>query len=222
VGIRIARLKSEIQEAVEAEDYAAAAAMKEELLELKRGSVKRMFEQEGRASQQEGSKGVCEEGDDDDGEAAAVSAITPVKSGRGGMVSARKPKYCVLSANERLRDDEADDSIYYSTPRLTLHCDEMFATKLQGLYSERLVKGSRILDLGASCATLLPDDLNPSEVRVYATLPNSFSLMFLMKETRGHSRGGGHLAMHEMFGRLDSMCGPRVHTATFTMLSSPA
>ena len=84
------------------------------------------------------------------------------------------------------------------------------------------IKGSRILDLGASCATLLPDDLNPSEVRLYATLPNSFSLMFLMKETRGHSRGGGHLAMHEMFGRLDSMCGPRVHTATFTMLSSPA
>ena len=168
--MRIARLKSEIQEAVEAEDYATAAAIKEELLELKRGSVKRMFEQEGRASKQEGGTGGKES--DNDGEAAAVSAITPLKSGSGGMVSARKPKYCVLSANERLRDDEADDSIYYSTPRLTLHCDEMFATKLQGLYSERLAKGSRILDLGASCATLLPDDLNPSEVRLYATFPN--------------------------------------------------
>lgn len=82
----------------------------------------------------------------------------------GALVQSRKPKSLVLSVDERRRDDDSDDSIFFSTPRLTMHFDIGYATKLQALYQERMPKGCRVLDLGASCATLLPDDLAPSEV----------------------------------------------------------
>jgi hypothetical protein len=42
-----------------------------------------------------------------------------------------RPKQKVLSDKERTRDDESPDSIFYSSPRLTLHYDMQFATKLQ-------------------------------------------------------------------------------------------
>ncbi|KAJ1467433.1 hypothetical protein T484DRAFT_1858846, partial [Baffinella frigidus] len=39
-----------------------------------------------------------------------------------------------------------------------LHVDQPFAERLQGLYARRIMAGSAVLDLGASCATFLPED----------------------------------------------------------------
>ncbi|EKX47614.1 hypothetical protein GUITHDRAFT_157604 [Guillardia theta CCMP2712] len=64
----------------------------------------------------------------------------------------------VLSDSERRREDESPDSVFYQDPRMVVHVDMKFAMKLQSLYSKRILPGSAILDLGASCASLLPED----------------------------------------------------------------
>jgi len=65
---------------------------------------------------------------------------------------------------ERRRDDEEDDEVFYAKPRLVLHVDQPFAERLQRLYAQRIMAGSAVLDLGAACATFLPEDVQMREV----------------------------------------------------------
>jgi len=146
--VTVARLRSKLQSAVENEDYLEAARLKDELQQVQRWSVKRRF------------------GNDDAGAAATLGQAERDDAGFGlerrttsdEIILARQPASLVLSQEERTRDDEADDALFYTKPRLTMHYDVQYATKLQGLYTERLQEGSRILDLGASCASLLPPE----------------------------------------------------------------
>jgi len=74
------------------------------------------------------------------------------------------PTKMVLTEEERAREDETPDSEFYKDPRMTLYVDMPFALRLQELYSKRIMSGASVLDLGAACATYLPEGLVTREV----------------------------------------------------------
>ncbi|CAD7700590.1 unnamed protein product [Ostreobium quekettii] len=62
----------------------------------------------------------------------------------------------VLTAEERTRQDEQNDSIFYSRPRLVRYVDEGFCNRLKGWYGEHLHPGDYVLDLCSSDDSHLP------------------------------------------------------------------
>jgi len=61
------------------------------------------------------------------------------------------------------RMNDADDSLFYSTPRLVNHLDSTAITKVESIYSKLLSSNSRILDLMSSWVSLLPSTLENVE-----------------------------------------------------------
>ncbi|MBZ0290440.1 MAG: class I SAM-dependent methyltransferase [Anaerolineae bacterium] len=62
------------------------------------------------------------------------------------------------------RQDENDDSIFYTPPRLVVHIDERAIQAVRGIYKELLPTGGVYLDLMSSWRSHLPDDLKPARV----------------------------------------------------------
>ncbi len=70
----------------------------------------------------------------------------------------------VLFENQRQKQDNSDDSLFYKEPRFVHHLDESFRRKLTGLYENRLQPGSQILDLMSSWVSHLPNNIEFSQV----------------------------------------------------------
>ena len=70
----------------------------------------------------------------------------------------------VLSDYQRLKNDESDDSLFYSQPRFVHHLDEGFRSSLTMLYRERIPQESILLDLMSSWVSHLPEDLKYKRV----------------------------------------------------------
>jgi SAM-dependent methyltransferase len=135
--ILIAKLRRNIQEAVYFEDFAEAAKYQEQLKPLLWKDAKVRFA----------------DANDTTDEYPLLSV-----SNSGQIVKTdTAPKFLVLEDDERDRQDDADDSVFWSKPRMAIHTDLPFALRLERLYQEFLKPGSSILDLGACCATFLPD-----------------------------------------------------------------
>ena len=57
------------------------------------------------------------------------------------------------------RVDEADDALFYHTPRLVTHIDEAACKALEGWYRDNLPSGLKILDLMSAWVSHLPKDV---------------------------------------------------------------
>ncbi|MDZ4277709.1 MAG: methyltransferase domain-containing protein, partial [Dehalococcoidia bacterium] len=57
------------------------------------------------------------------------------------------------------RQDERDDALFYTTPRLVTHIDDQAIAALGQLYAELLPRDGAILDLMSSWKSHLPDEL---------------------------------------------------------------
>ena len=57
------------------------------------------------------------------------------------------------------RVDEADDALFYQTPRLVTHIDEAACKALEGWYKNNLPSGFKILDLMSAWVSHLPGDV---------------------------------------------------------------
>jgi SAM-dependent methyltransferase len=62
------------------------------------------------------------------------------------------------------RLDDSEDESFYLIPRLVVHIDDAAIKKVGDIYSERLPRGSAILDLMSSWRSHLPSELKPSRV----------------------------------------------------------
>ncbi len=69
-----------------------------------------------------------------------------------------------LSSFERLKLDNADDEIFYKSPRYVHHLSQSFRTRLTKLYSEHLLSHYVILDLMSSWVSHLPSNYNYRKV----------------------------------------------------------
>ena len=70
----------------------------------------------------------------------------------------------VLTASDRHKQDETDDSLFYAQPRFVQHLDGGFRKQLTKLYEEKLKPNTIILDLMSSWVSHLPLNLKFKQV----------------------------------------------------------
>ena len=70
----------------------------------------------------------------------------------------------VLNNQQRVKQDESNDELFYSMPRFVQHLDGGFRKELTNLYSDRIEAGTIILDLMSSWVSHLPASNNYKEV----------------------------------------------------------
>ena len=70
----------------------------------------------------------------------------------------------VLSPEQRRKQDETSDGLFYSRPRFVHHLDGAFRSRLTALYRERLQPDSVVLDLMSSWVSHLPEQVAYGEV----------------------------------------------------------
>ncbi len=73
---------------------------------------------------------------------------------QGCEMSGDKPDQSMFS-----REDESDDSLFYSVPRFETHIDDQTIAAITALYREYLVPGSAVLDLMSSWISHLPEEM---------------------------------------------------------------
>ena len=66
----------------------------------------------------------------------------------------------IIPSEAFTRIDESDDEIFYSEPRLVKHIDEIACTALTTYLSSIILPDSQVLDLMASCASHLPEEID--------------------------------------------------------------
>ena len=74
------------------------------------------------------------------------------------------------------RQDETDDSDFYSTPRLCYHIDEGAVRALTSYYKESISEGSAVLDICSSWVSHYPSDFPQTMSRISGTGMNALEL----------------------------------------------
>jgi len=69
-----------------------------------------------------------------------------------------------LRPNQRTKLDDANDTLFYSSPRFVTHVDEGFIQQLTDLYRDRLQPNTRIFDMMSSWVSHLPDEMSFAHV----------------------------------------------------------
>ena len=70
----------------------------------------------------------------------------------------------VLTEEQRLKQDDTNDSNFYSEPRFVNHLDEAFRNRLTRLYKEKINNNAIVLDLMSSWISHLPEDIKYKRV----------------------------------------------------------
>jgi SAM-dependent methyltransferase len=65
----------------------------------------------------------------------------------------------LLSPDQRTKQDQTNDSLFYDYPRFVTHVDDRFIQQLTELYRDRLKPQTRILDLMSSWVSHLPEEM---------------------------------------------------------------
>mmetsp|Transcript_10707 Transcript_10707/g.25264 ORF Transcript_10707/g.25264 Transcript_10707/m.25264 type:complete len:492 (+) Transcript_10707:178-1653(+) len=173
-------LKRMLAEAVANEMYAEAAELKEKIQSLEVAESHSVVSSGGQAHEIDALRARMNEAAENGLYAAAAQIQEDIKgleeqasyqltATRGPMQTykLRKPAKrteLVLTPEERQRENNEPDYLFYQEPRFSLYVDLEFAKQLQKLYAKRIMPGSAILDLGAACATYLPEDVKYREV----------------------------------------------------------
>ncbi len=70
----------------------------------------------------------------------------------------------LLTDNQRRKEDNSDDSLFYAMPRFVHHLDINFRSRLTKLYKKRISEKSVLLDLMSSWVSHLPDKVKYKRV----------------------------------------------------------
>ena len=70
----------------------------------------------------------------------------------------------ILSNQQRQKQDESNDSLFYSTPKFVYHLDSNFRNNLSKVYEREIKKNSFVLDLMSSWDSYLPKNINYKKV----------------------------------------------------------
>ncbi len=70
----------------------------------------------------------------------------------------------ILSDYQRSKEDNSDDSLFYSSPRFVHHLDQSFRSRLTQLYRDNIDQNSVILDLMSSWVSHLPKEIEYKKV----------------------------------------------------------
>jgi len=70
----------------------------------------------------------------------------------------------LLTDNQRRKEDNSDDSLFYAMPRFVHHLDINFRSRLTNLYKKRISEKSILLDLMSSWVSHLPDKVKYKRV----------------------------------------------------------
>ena len=70
----------------------------------------------------------------------------------------------VLTKEQRLKQDNSNDSDFYSEPRFVYHLDESFRNRLTKLYKEKINNNAIVLDLMSSWTSHLPEEIKYKRV----------------------------------------------------------
>ena len=70
----------------------------------------------------------------------------------------------ILTYRQRQKQDETDDSEFYSTPKFVYHLDANFRNNLSALYKKEIKNNSSILDLMSSWDSYLPKNIKYKKV----------------------------------------------------------
>ena len=111
---------------------------------------------------------------------AVVLHTSAIAAQRGGslndiadMLTARGPgmqappddiRYSISGDTVLKREDEADDRLYYQSPRMVHHLDAAARNQVSSFYGRILANGTRILDLMSSWVSHIPDSLATCQV----------------------------------------------------------
>ena len=82
------------------------------------------------------------------------------------MISLKKKFFIleILTSQQRQKPDEANDSLFYSSPKFVYHLDSNFRQNLSKLYEEEIRNNSTILDLMSSWDSYLPQNIKYKKV----------------------------------------------------------
>ena len=70
----------------------------------------------------------------------------------------------ILTESDRSKEDNSDDSYFYSQPRFAYHLDEGFRSRLEKLYRQYIPDNSIVLDLMSSWVSHLPENVRYKKV----------------------------------------------------------
>tara|TARA_B100000029_G_scaffold475393_1_gene518597 strand:- start:417 stop:1061 length:645 start_codon:yes stop_codon:yes gene_type:complete len=70
----------------------------------------------------------------------------------------------ILTDYQRSKDDNGDDSLFYSEPRFVYHLDSEFRSRLSELYEKYIPSNAIVLDLMSSWVSHLPDRISYKKV----------------------------------------------------------
>tara|TARA_B100000927_G_scaffold16118_1_gene12651 strand:- start:44 stop:682 length:639 start_codon:yes stop_codon:yes gene_type:complete len=70
----------------------------------------------------------------------------------------------ILTYQQRQKQDENNDSEFYSTPKFVYHLDSNFRKNLSAVYKKEIQKDSAVLDLMSSWDSYLPKDIKYKKV----------------------------------------------------------
>ncbi|MBE9129392.1 MULTISPECIES: methyltransferase domain-containing protein [unclassified Coleofasciculus] len=73
----------------------------------------------------------------------------------------------LLRPEQRIKLDDTDDTLFYSSPRFVTHVDAGFLDQLTQLYRERLKPNTRILDMMSSHVSHLPEEIEFAHVEAH-------------------------------------------------------
>lgn len=96
----------------------------------------------------------------------SLNDIADIITARGpGMQAPLDEIRCCLSGDTVLkREDEADDRLYYQSPRMVHHLDATARSQVSSFYGRILAHGARIFDLMSSWVSHIPDSLESCHV----------------------------------------------------------
>jgi SAM-dependent methyltransferase len=96
----------------------------------------------------------------------SLNDIADIITARGpGMQAPPDEIRCCLSGDTVLkREDEADDRLYYQSPRMVHHLDATARSQVSSFYGRILAHGARIFDLMSSWVSHIPDSLESCHV----------------------------------------------------------
>ena len=70
----------------------------------------------------------------------------------------------ILTYQQRQKQDESNDSEFYSTPKFVYHLDSNFRNNLSAVYKKEIQNHSSVLDLMSSWDSYLPKEITYKKV----------------------------------------------------------
>jgi Methyltransferase domain len=81
----------------------------------------------------------------------------------------------ILRPDQRLKLDDTNDNLFYTSPRFVTHVDEAFIKQLTDVYREKLKPNTRILDMMSSWVSHLPVEMQFAHIEGHGLNPEELA-----------------------------------------------